>query len=294
MVSGNDLVLRKVEKKPKTLRAPSSAEVKALTFLADFRVGKVTGGANGLGQFICLKLAAEGCHVAIADICSSDETIEKLKKYNVQTKAYEVDVSNFKEVIEFKKKLDEEFGDIDILVNNAGIVSYKSIAEQSFEEIEKLTSVNINSVMFMTKCFLSDMIKRKCGHLVSISSLQGIYAFPCSINYSSTKFAITGFMLAIKEFLRIEKFENIFTTIICPHVIATNKHVVDVVNPKRATILSPEETSKIVVDAIINRSSFVTIPSYFSYFIPLFNSMPFCLQHLIRDIRDETSFLNKL
>ncbi|KAG5676035.1 hypothetical protein PVAND_005890 [Polypedilum vanderplanki] len=254
----------------------------------------ITGGANGLGQQISLQLASKGCHIAIADICSSDETIEKLKKFNVHAKAYKVDVSDFKEVLKFKQKLSEEFGDIDILVNNAGIISYKSIIEQSFEEIEKLTGVNINAVMFMTKCFLEDMIKRKSGHIVSISSLQGIYAFPHSINYSSTKFAVTGFMLALKEYLRKEKFENIFTTTIFPNVIATNKHVVETVNSKNATILTPEETSKLIVDAIINRASFVTIPSYFSIGIPFFNLFPFWLQHLIRDLRDENSFLNKL
>lgn len=63
---------------------------------------------------------------------------------------------------------------IDILVNNAGLIPYKTIFEQSYEEIENLTRVNVNSVFMMTKCFLEDMkAKKKGGHIVSISSLQG-------------------------------------------------------------------------------------------------------------------------
>jgi all-trans-retinol dehydrogenase (NAD+) len=85
----------------------------------------------------------------------------------------------------------------------------------------------------MTKCFLEDMMKRGHGHIVAISSLQGIYAFPHSINYCSTKFAVTGFMSALTEYLRREHMKNIFTTTIFPNVIATNRHVVEAVSASK-------------------------------------------------------------
>jgi 3-oxoacyl-[acyl-carrier protein] reductase len=89
--------------------------------------------------------------VAIADLCPvDDETMEKMTAFGVQVKAYRVDVSNHKEILDLKAKLTEEFGEIDILVNNAGLISYKSISEQSYEEIEKLTRVNVNSVIFVS------------------------------------------------------------------------------------------------------------------------------------------------
>jgi all-trans-retinol dehydrogenase (NAD+) len=194
---------------------------------------KVTGGSNGLGQQISLQLASKGCHVIVADISSGDDTIEKLKAFNVKAKAYRVDVSSHKEITELKKQVNEEFGDVFILVNNAGLIPYKTVSELTYEEIEKLTSVNVNSVMFMTKCFLEDMMRNKSGHIVSISSLQGIYPFPHSINYSSTKFAVTGYMLALKEYLRRENFKNIFTTTIFPNVIATNRAVIETVNSSK-------------------------------------------------------------
>lgn len=84
----------------------------------------------------------------------------------------------------------------------------------------------------MTKCFLENMIKRKSGHIVTISSLQGIYAFPFSVTYCATKFGCFGFMSALKEFLRWKKLDKfINTTTILPDVIATRSDVIEVVNP---------------------------------------------------------------
>lgn len=85
----------------------------------------------------------------------------------------------------------------------------------------------------MTKCFLGDMIKRQSGHIVTIASLQGIYAYPFSISYCATKFGVTGFMLALIEYLRLEKLsDHIHATCILPDVIATRDDIIALVNPK--------------------------------------------------------------
>jgi short-subunit dehydrogenase len=77
------------------------------------------------------------------------------------------------------------------------------------------------------------MIARKSGHIVSISSLQGIYAFPYSLTYCSTKFAVTGFMLGLMEFLRREKLDFIDVTCILPNIIATRDDIIKTVNAKK-------------------------------------------------------------
>lgn len=59
---------------------------------------------------------------------------------------------------------------------------------------------------------------------------SGIYAFPHSLLYSSTKFAVTGFMLGLSEFLRRQKLTKIYTTTILPHVIGTRKDLLDSLN----------------------------------------------------------------
>lgn len=111
----------------------------------------VTGGSNGLGQQICLKLAQQGCNVIIVDISSATETLFKLEPYNIKSKAFKVDVSNYQEIINLREILTTEFGLIDIIVNNAGLIPYKSIFEQTSDEIETLNKVNLNSVIFVSK-----------------------------------------------------------------------------------------------------------------------------------------------
>ncbi|KAL7022985.1 hypothetical protein ACKWTF_012447 [Chironomus riparius] len=254
----------------------------------------VTGGSNGLGQQICIKLAQQGCNVIIADISSASKTMLKLQPYKIKSREYKIDVSNYEEILKMREILSDEFEFIDILVNNAGLIPYKTIFEQTSDEIETLTKVNLNSVIFMTKCFIEKMIKNGTGHIVTISSTQGIYAFPYSLNYCASKFAVTGFMLGLKEFLRRQQLKGIDTTCILPNVISTRKDIIDIVNEKRTLIFSADKCAETIIKAIINRQSFVTIPMYYGLIISVFNILPFSIQHFIRDfIMREDLFLKK-
>lgn len=85
----------------------------------------------------------------------------------------------------------------------------------------------------MTKCFLENMIERKTGHIVAIASLQGIYPFPHSLAYCATKFGVTGFMLGLIEYLRLNKFSKVIhATCVAPNVIGTRDDIIKAVNPK--------------------------------------------------------------
>ena len=141
-----------------------------------------------MGQQIIFELAKEGCKIAFCDILSPDETLNKLKElnFNEKVKAYHTDVTDIKAIQKLRSDIESDFGcDVDILINNAGLIPYKSFLDQSYEEITKVTAVNVNAVYMMTKCFLERMLSNgKGGHIVAISSLQGIYAFPHSALYS--------------------------------------------------------------------------------------------------------------
>jgi NAD(P)-dependent dehydrogenase (short-subunit alcohol dehydrogenase family) len=112
----------------------------------------VTGGGNGLGQQISIKLAKLGCNVAVVDIdfASAQTTADNLRKLGVSAQAYRADVSNFNEIVKLKQQILADLGEVDVLVNNAGIIAYKTIFEQTAEEIERLTNVNFNGVIFVS------------------------------------------------------------------------------------------------------------------------------------------------
>lgn len=93
---------------------------------------KISGGSNGLGQKICIELAREGCKIAFCDISPPDETLEKLKEFDVTVKAYKTDVSNFKEIEKLRDDIQNDFNSsVDILVNNAGMINNEKESTRS-------------------------------------------------------------------------------------------------------------------------------------------------------------------
>ena len=105
-----------------------------ITSLPD-RVAIVTGGAQGLGQAICLRLAAEGCHVVVADINleKAQQTADLVKSAHAgrQSIAVKVDVTDEEQVAGMVKLAEETFGRVDILVSNTG----SQIAPEKMQEI---------------------------------------------------------------------------------------------------------------------------------------------------------------
>lgn len=85
----------------------------------------------------------------------------------------------------------------------------------------------------MTRCFLIDMMKNQHGHIVSISSMAGLHSSPHCVVYSASKYAVTGFMSALTEHLRLEKMnDKIITTTIFPYYVRTRQDIVDHLNTK--------------------------------------------------------------
>lgn len=81
----------------------------------------MSGGGNGLGKAICLKLASLGCNVAIADIdkVAADKTVSEMSRFNVLTMAFKVDITKSNEIIELRDELTHQIGVVDILVGNS-------------------------------------------------------------------------------------------------------------------------------------------------------------------------------
>lgn len=112
------------------------------------QVALVTGGANGLGREIACRLAQEKCHIMICDVNYNEaiKTAEFIAEiYQVQTKAYKVDVSKFEEIQKLKNDIEQSFGPIDILINNAGIMPLFSLREGRPQDIQKIINVNFVS-----------------------------------------------------------------------------------------------------------------------------------------------------
>ena len=119
----------------------------------------VTGGSTGIGKAIAMRLAQEGCNIAIANrnITEGQKTAEEIaNKFGVKAKAFKVDVSKNEDVKKFKEDVEQSMGSVDILVNNAGLLALSiSLLEGAPENVQEIIDVNLTSyfwVSFSIEC----------------------------------------------------------------------------------------------------------------------------------------------
>lgn len=193
----------------------------------------VTGGGQGLGRAISLKLAELGCNIAVADLNeeAAQSVAEEVKQKGVQSKGYKVDISKNEETRTLRQNIKNDFGPVDILINNAGLIpDMNNEVKPGF--LESMVKVNVLGTILMTRAFL-DQMRQTGGHIVAISSMSGLHASPFAVPYSATKAAVNSYMSGLREKLRLEKLgDKIKLTCICPYYVATRKDIVDFLNPE--------------------------------------------------------------
>jgi NAD(P)-dependent dehydrogenase (short-subunit alcohol dehydrogenase family) len=163
------------------------------------KIALVTGAGSqiGFGKAICLTLAKEGCDVIVNDIKLDDakKTSEEVKKLGRKSIAIKADVTKKEEVDAMVKQALAEFGRIDILVNNAGGMNMGAFnfLEAKEETWNKDFNLNTKGAMFVSQAVLPQMLERKSGKIVNISSSVAKQAFPGVSTYSMAKAALYVF-----------------------------------------------------------------------------------------------------
>lgn len=146
----------------------------------------VTGGATGIGKACALLFEKEGYDVYITyNRTEPDYDVKKIK-------------CGLKNTDEIKTLFDTEHS-FDILVNNAGVSLIKMINDVTDSDYEAVTAVNERAVYFMCKYALKDMINKKSGAIVNISSMWGQCGASCETLYSMTKAGVIGLTKALAQ-----------------------------------------------------------------------------------------------
>lgn len=153
----------------------------------------VTGGAGGIGEAICRRLAADG-YAVIINYYHSQQKAEALAAELYGTALY-FDVSDNAETAAAIEKA----GKIDLLVNNAGISETELFTHLSSEKARKLLDINLWGVMNCSRAVLPHMIRRKSGCIINISSMWGQCGASCEVDYSASKAGIIGFTKALAK-----------------------------------------------------------------------------------------------
>jgi sorbitol-6-phosphate 2-dehydrogenase len=164
------------------------------------RIALVTGGAQGLGRAICLRLAQEGCHVVVADL-NEPSAIDTARLITATTDrraiAVKVDVTDEVQVTAMTEKALQEFGQLDLVVSNAAILIADEISQFPAEKWRAVMNVNLFGYFLTAKHAARVMKPNKRGVIIQINSKSGKKGSFKNSAYAAAKFGGIGLTQSI-------------------------------------------------------------------------------------------------
>ncbi len=182
------------------------------------KVVVVTGGTEGIGKALVDSLIEMGAKVATCG--RNHDKLYRLQSQHPSAHLHTMvaDVSSENDCRRFIETTLKVFGGIDILINNAGISMRALLKEASIEVIKKVMDINFYGSVYCTKYALDSLIERK-GTIVGVSSIAGYRGLPGRSGYSASKFALQGWLEAIKTELMND---DVHVMWVCPGFTTSN------------------------------------------------------------------------
>ncbi|MBO55141.1 MAG: 3-oxoacyl-[acyl-carrier-protein] reductase [Dehalococcoidia bacterium] len=202
------------------------------------QVALVTGGSRGIGSAIAMTLAAMGAKVGVNYNASRDEA-EYVARVIIEAGGDAVtvqgNVSLDTEASDVVEKINQHWGQVDILVNNAGITRDKLLMRMSLEDWENVIDVDLKSAFLCTKYVMPQLIRRRNGRIINISSVVGIGGNPGQANYAAAKAGLIGFTKAVA---REVASRNVTVNAVAPGFIDNGGMVEQLSDDSKDTILN--------------------------------------------------------
>jgi dehydrogenase/reductase SDR family member 7B len=220
----------------------------------------ITGGSSGIGKGCAEIFGRAGAKIVITGRNEKNlaEVVKQLQQQKIDVLAVTADVSNEKDNEKVVRETINKFGRIDVLINNAGISMRGLFEETDLDVIRKVMDINFYGTVYATKYALPYILKSR-GSVVSISSIAGIRGLPARTGYSASKFAIQGFMEALRT--EIMK-KGVHVLVACPGFTASNIRNTALAkdgstqgeSPRdESSMMTAEEVAQSILDAVINR-----------------------------------------
>lgn len=162
----------------------------------------ITGASRGIGRACAVRFAKAGYQVAINYNQSEQAAItlmEELCALGHKARIFQADISDAAQANQLIEDVTARFGMIDVLVNNAGIAQQKLFCDITDEDWRAMMDVNVSGVFYTCRAALPQMIRRKAGRIINLSSIWGITGASCEVHYSASKAAVIGLTKALAK-----------------------------------------------------------------------------------------------
>ena len=164
------------------------------------KIALITGGMGGLGEAVCIKLAALDYQVVTTyspGNTKAQEWLASMEQQGYNFRAYPCDVADYDSAAQCVAQIEKDIGAIDILINNAGITRDMTFKKMDKPNWDAVMSTNLDSVFNMTKPVCDGMVNRGWGRIINISSVNGQKGAFGQTNYSAAKAGMHGFTKAL-------------------------------------------------------------------------------------------------
>ncbi|OBA97026.1 acetoin dehydrogenase [Mycobacteriaceae bacterium 1482268.1] len=188
------------------------------------KVAVVTGAGSGIGRALAIELARRGRRLAISDVDENglSATAESIAAVNGKAHAELLDVSDRFDMRTYASSVAAHYGVVHEIYNNAGVAGGAvPVIDCDYETYERILAINLWGVINGTKEFLPYLIQSGDGHVVNISSLNGLLAQGSMSAYCTSKFAVRGFTESLRAEMLAARLP-VKVTVVHPGGIATN------------------------------------------------------------------------
>jgi dehydrogenase/reductase SDR family protein 7B len=220
----------------------------------------ITGASSGIGKALAFSFGLEGAKIVITGRKAAPllEVSQELTQKGIENFAFVSDVSIEADNIKMIEKTVEKYGKIDILINNAGISMRSMFADCDLNVIKTVMDINFYGTVYATKYALP-YIKATKGSIVGVSSIAGYRGLPVRSGYSASKFAVNGFLEALRTEL-LHTGVHVLTA--CPGFTASNIRVASLGSDGNSkgesmrdegNMMSSEEVADRILKAVKNR-----------------------------------------
>jgi short-subunit dehydrogenase len=217
----------------------------------------VTGASSGIGWALAKTLSAENCKVGLLARRKENLNLlaEEIQRDGGKTVVAATDVTNREETLSAIHEIRHQLGPIDLLIANAGVGMPTLLDPPNTADVEKMIRVNVLGTVYSIEAVLPEMLQRRQGHLVAISSLGSYKGLPGESGYCASKAAINTYM----EGLRIQlRDRGIAVTTVCPGFIRTP--MTEINQFHMPWLLEADEAARRIVRAIRCRRKVYNFP----------------------------------